>query len=134
MKDWKYYSNPPAPYFTYTEDKAWRKERMDAIDNSKMTRAEREAAVNGLAKEAAEFAKEYNKEYYEQLSRLDKEFWADAREELRYEEFLSPSAVGKLEYKAYEDGHSSGYSEIHYHLQSFSDFVREILDANKVVV
>lgn len=64
--------------------------------------------------------------YAEQGKRID-EFWNDAREELGCMSY--PDHVwGQCCTKAYEDGHSAGYSEIFNYLAEITCFVDSIID------
>lgn len=55
------------------------------------------------------------------------EFWKDAREELGYDKFLNADGVSCLESKAYEEGHSAGFSEVFLCLGDLTEFARQII-------
>ena len=68
-----------------------------------------------------------NQPWNDEQARRDAEFYVDAREELAYDKFLTPEGVAALEYKAHEEGHSAGYSEIYNELIDLADFVENII-------
>ena len=89
-------------------------------------------ASNELAKYAEEVAA-YDvamSEYRTEGSRLDEMFWKDAIADNFSDEFTKnfPTTVSKMRYKAYEDGHSSGYSEIYNHLINLSEIASAIME------
>jgi len=132
MKNWEYYNKPKdIEYFGYEEKKAFEKALLDEINNSPMTAAEREEALANVKKQVVAHVNEQNKPYREAAAKLQAEFWADAREDLGYDDFLTKKGVEILESKAYEDGHSSGFSEIYGHLQDLTDFCQKIVENHK---
>lgn len=131
MKDWDYYSKPKAAYFSFEEEKAYKQKLTDEINESKMTAAERTKALAELKGKVRQYETEYNKPYKEEQAKLTDEFWADAREELGYESFLDEDGVTALESKAYEDGHSSGYSEVFCVLGNLVEFAEAIVKGAK---
>lgn len=133
--DWKYYREPAGiPYFGYEECKALTEQLTTEINNAPMTATERQTALAGVKKRVQDHAAEQNKPYMEAKAKLEEEFWADAREELGYTEFLSPEGVSALEYKAYEDGHSSGHPEVFCQLQGLVDFARKMVEGGLLKV
>lgn len=132
MKSWDYYREPAGiPYFGYEESKAFENDLRAKINDAPMTAKEREVALADVKRQVREHAAEQNKPYNEAKGKLEAEFWADAREELGYTEFLNDEGVSALEYKAYEDGHSSGFPEVFCQLQSLVDFCQKIVKCGK---
>ena len=132
MKDWNYYREPAGiPYFGYEETKAFENGLRAEINDKPMTAAQRETALADVKRQVREHAAEQNKPYNEAKAKLEQEFWADAREELGYTDFLNDEGVSALEYKAYEDGHSSGFPEIFCQLQDLVTFAEKIVKCGK---
>lgn len=67
----------------------------------------------------------------EERNRLKVEFWTDCRLNLGYDKWLTERGVRVLEGKAWEMGHSAGYSEVYDYLCDLVDFVREIIKETK---
>jgi len=135
MKNWDHYREPKnVSYFGYEETKAFEAALRAEINFDKpLTAAAREKALADVKRQVREHAAEQNKPYNEAKGKLEAEFWADAREELGYEAFLTAEGVSALEYKAYEDGHSSGHSEVFSQLQDLADFAEKMTKAAKNV-
>lgn len=123
MKDWEYYSTPKAEYFSFSEVKNEIKKHIDATP---MTAEERKNAISDMGASARRVIDEKNRPYNEEKAALDAEFWRDAREEIGYGESLNEAQISVLENKAWEDGHSAGYSEVFIQLQDLVDFLDEI--------
>lgn len=121
MRDWPYYTAPTAKYHGYEKELAAQLRR--EIDETPMTAAQREKALKEMTSKVRERLRELNKPHQDEQSRLDAEFWRDAREELGYGKLVAEAGLGVIEGEAYERGHSSGYSEIYNCLLSLIDFV-----------
>lgn len=120
MKEFDYYSRNPEKYH---DSFSIKKQLIEQINNEPLTVTQREGKLKNVSKEAIQIAKELNAPYFLEASKLDMEFWDDARESLEYKSLLTPTGVQKLESKAYEDGHAYGYAEVYSKLQ---DLLEEI--------
>lgn len=109
MKHFDYYSTISTPWPNQIERA---RERRKEIDDTPMTQAQRVNAHSLVITEVREWFKEAVKPYNQEKARLNAEFWADCREELGYDEFLTDWGVRLVEAEAYERGHSYGYAEI----------------------
>lgn len=123
MKDFDYYSKTDEKYH---DSFTIKKQLIEQINNEPLTVAQREERLKGVSKEVIQIAKELNAPYFLEKSRLDMEFWDDARESLEYKTLLTPAGVQKLESKAYEDGHAYGYSSVYERLQDLVGFLEDI--------
>ena len=97
------------------------------IDSQRLTTAERDAAMQNIS---AAVRAEYNSriKHYKDLEIAAAErFWADARAELGYCDFLGEKGVAAVEEYAYAMGHSSGLSEVHSYLDNIVDVARAIV-------
>lgn len=130
MKNWDYYT-PAPPAYGYHEETAYIAALRAEIHNTPMTTAEREAALAEVKNTAAKHKLEQLAPYQQERQHLIAEFWRDACDELGYDEFLTPEGVAILQSKAWEDGHSSGFSEVFWHLQDLTDFCRQIIKHTK---
>lgn len=127
MKDWDYYNKPKSECFSFSEVKREIKRHINATP---MTAQERHDAFADMEASARRIVDEKNRPYDEEKAALDAEFWRDAREEIGYGKMLNEKQIGILESKAWQDGHSAGYSEVFIHLQDLGDFIQDINDAN----
>lgn len=132
MKDFSYYRDCKSPYLTYEQKKEYKEGLIAQINSEKLTAAERDRKLADVKRLVMAYETEYNKEWREEKEKLEGEFWADARAELKYDTWLNKDGVSALEYKAYEDGHSSGYSEIYYHLCELTEFAEKIKKGLKI--
>lgn len=132
MKNWEYYKEPKGiVYFGYHEEKAFREGLIAEINDKKLTADQRKKELDDVNKRVREHVIEQNKPYNIAKGALNQEFWADARAELGYESFLTTAGVEYLESKAYEDGHSSGHSEIFSKLGDLIEFAEKIIQLRK---
>ena len=123
MKEFDYYSRNPEKYH---DSFTIKKQLIEQINNEPLTVAQREEKLNEVSKEAIQIAKELNASYFLEASRLDMEFWDDARESLEYKTLLTSAGVQKLESRAYEEGHAYGYAEVYSKLQDLVGFLEDI--------
>ena len=123
MKEFDYYSKNKEKYH---DSFTIKRQLTEQINNEPLTVAQREKKLESVSKEAIQIAKELNAPYFLEASRLDMEFWDDARESLEYKSLLTPAGVQKLESKAYEDGHAYGYAEVYSKLQDLVRFLEDI--------
>lgn len=131
MKDFDYYQNPDMPYFGYEERKQYEQNLRNQINETPMTAYERQEALDQSWKDTREYSNKQNAPYVKKQKDLEQEFWIDAREELGYDQFLSEKGCAILEQKGWEDGHSSGFSEIYGHLYDLTQFAREMIENQK---
>jgi hypothetical protein len=124
MKPFDYYSNIGVPY---PDHHAYRKQLIDAIDNTPMTAADRTKAMAEVSKQVLAWMNEQSKPYRNAQAALIAEFWDDCRNELGYHNLLNESGVAALESKAYEDGHSSGFGEVYQRLDELVELTKRIL-------
>lgn len=103
------------------------KERMSALDDIPMTKSQREKAEKDLAEEAEKYYQERRQIYKDSLGAALQEFWNDARKDLGYDAFLDAGGMKIIESKAWEDGHSYGYSGVFSRLEDLSELVRQLL-------
>lgn len=128
MKDWLYYSKPNhLSYFGWEEQKAYKASLLAEINETPMTAAERKEALAAVRCRVNQHATEQNRPYRTAEAALEREFWLDARAELGYDKFLTPEGVAALEAKAWDDGHSSGFSEVFFCLGDLTDFCHRIV-------
>jgi len=134
MKKFEYYNEPTGvEHFGYQYEKDYTQKRKDEINNTPMTTADRDKALKELKTEVREHMQEKNKPYNTAGRALVEEFWADAREELGYDGFLTPEGVSKLESKAYEDGHAYGFSDVFSKLDDYTDFARLMIEHSSLI-
>jgi hypothetical protein len=126
MKDFNYYNTTNTEYLTYQQKEDYRQKLIDEINSEKLTADERIAKLDKVKKQVDNHERTYNKDARAEESRKKREFWEDAREELEYTEWLTEDAIMVLENKAWEDGHSSGYSEVFYQLQELVEFSEKL--------
>lgn len=127
MKAWEYYEKPKdVEYFGYDYKKQYEADEIARINDTRLTVTERVIALDKLKQQIREHMREKNAPYNEACRSLTSEFWEDAREELGYCACLTPEGISKLESQAYEDGHSSGYSQVYYRLQELWEFFVEL--------
>lgn len=126
MKDFDYYSDRNVKA-EYPDRRGYKKKLIEEIDNTPMTTDQRTAAMSKVEQRVREWFNEAVKPYYKERNRLAEEFWKDAREELGYDQYLNDDGVRALEAKAWEDGHSAGFSEVFCHLQELESFVEDII-------
>lgn len=127
MKDFDYYSKISSDHYSLADADLVRSLREECIvanryryqDFSKETER---AVIEYVCKRINEM----NEPYHDERARLTAEFWDDARAELGYESFLAQEGVAALESKAYEDGHSAGFSEVFGCLSDLTEFARVI--------
>ena len=101
-------------------------ERMSALDDIPMTKSQRTKAEKDLEEEAKKYYQEQRQIYHNSLAAARQDFWNDARNDLGYDVFLDEEGMQIIEYKAWEDGHSYGYSEVFSRLKDLSDLVRRL--------
>lgn len=70
-------------------------------------------------------------EYGIERANKEREFWDDARETLGYKEKFNSDQISAIEYKAWENGHSAGYSEVYWHLQDLVEFVSDVIERGR---
>lgn len=72
-----------------------------------------------------------DQEYHDEVNRLKKEFWDDARRELGYDLFLTEKGCKILEDKAWEDGHYAGFGNVFACLDDLADFAHKLVVEGK---
>lgn len=123
MKEWSYYDKPKnVEYYGYDYQESYKRDEIKRINDTKLTTSERVVLLDNLKQQIREHMRELNKPYNAACQQLDREFWEDARQELGYCQHLTPEGISKLEAKAYEEGHSHGYSEVYHHLCELWEF------------
>lgn len=129
MKDWDYYRNPKdLEYFGRKTETEYKERLIHEINSDPLTAADRIKRLGSVKALVRNHMEELNAPYNAELKRLEDEFWHDAREEIGYPMWLNKDGVASLEHRAYEDGHSNGFSEIFWHLQDLSDWLHEMKD------
>lgn len=128
MKSFDYYSTNSVEYPNQSE---YRKRLVQVINDTPMTAAERDEALEWVHEEARIWFKEAVKPYREEAARLEREFWQDCRGELGYDSFLNSDGVAALEYAAYERGHSAGYSDIYCCLIELAELAEKLVKNGK---
>lgn len=126
MKDWDYYDKPTVEYYGFDYRKQYRDELIKAINDAPMTKLDRDLALSKVDAEVRKRMYEVNKPYNEAIAALIEEFWADAKAELGYDDFLDAEGIEALESLAYEEGHAYGFSSVFAKLSEFSDFAQKI--------
>lgn len=96
------------------------------IDNQPMTKQERDVAYAGVARRVPEEFASAVQPYNTDSNRLQEEFWKDCRDDLGYDAWLIEKGIATLEAKAYEQGHSAGFSEVYGCLSDLSRFLDDI--------
>lgn len=86
------------------------------IDETPLTKAERDAALKGINEKVATVAKERNAAVIKRNREREQQFWIDARQELGYDQMLTKKGVEILEAWAYEEGHSYGLQDVYCYL------------------
>lgn len=129
MKDWSYYENPEVPYYGYEYKENYRSSLLRSINEQPMTAADRRLAMSKVSDQVREHMREVNRPYNEAMRAKTEEFWADAQAELSYNFYLDEEGVALLQSKAYEAGHSAGFSSIFAELEDFVDFAQKILQS-----
>lgn len=128
MKDFDYYKTTKTPW---PRQKDIIRELISELDNIPMTKSERLEKEIEAAQRGEILYKEKFKEYQLESNKLKDEFWRDCREELGYDSFLTKRGCEILESKAWEDGHSYGFSEVYNHLCELSDFADQIIEEKR---
>ena len=123
MKEFDYYSRNPEKYH---DSFAIKRQLIEQIHSEELTTAQREEKLKNASMESIKIAKELNKSYFKESTRLTQEFWFDARESLGYHKWLTSAGVQKLESRAYEEGHAYGYAEVYSKLQDLVGFLEDI--------
>ncbi len=126
MKDWDYYRVPNEEYCSYEQEQEILKQLIEEINNTPLTALEREKRLKDVKRIVREKVAEIEAPAKEKQAKLTEEFWQDARDDLGYSDWLTPEGQSKLESKAYEEGHSSGYLEVYYKLTELSDFLSDM--------
>lgn len=125
----------PFEYYTckvpYPDTASLKKQLAKDIDEAQLSTAERANLILHLNEFVKEKLKPEFDAYNAGQKAIDAEFWADARADLGHTDFLTVRGVGIVEAKAYELGHSSGYSEIYGCLIDVVDFVKRIKNEYK---
>lgn len=109
MKDWDYYSIIDAKYPCRGD---YKRSLIERIENTPMTKAERDEQMGSLSRAVNEWFMEAVKPYNAEVARKTGEFWADARAELGYDKLFTAKGVAALEHAAWEQGHSAGFSDV----------------------
>ena len=124
MKDFDYYRVSNEEYWGYKAQKAFREALEAEINSTPLTAAERKEKLKEVPSLVREEADRQNEAPRARQSKLDSEFWADARDELDND---YPDAVwSAICAEAYDRGHAYGYSEIYSKLVDITDFVDKI--------
>lgn len=126
MKPWDQYK--PKEKYPYRDSvmSEYVKERMSALDDIPMTKSQRTKAEKDLEEEAKKYYQEQRQIYDDSLAAALQDFWNDARNDLGYDSFLDEDGMNKIESKAWENGHSYGYSEVFSHLEDLVSLMRDI--------
>jgi hypothetical protein len=132
MKPWEYYREPKdVVFFGFQEQNEFKEKLTKEINDKPMTADQRTAELAAVKRRTTDHFNEKNKPYNTAKTALTNEFWADARAELGYESFLTTQGVAFIELKAYEDGHSHGFSEIFSKLSDLVEFAEKIIQYRK---
>lgn len=126
MKEWVEYRTK-VEYPSRTQK---RNELTDAINKMPLTTKERNERLADVARLVSEWFAEAVIPHRDDEKRLLGEFWYDCRDSLGYEKFLKPDGVKALEAMAWENGHSSGFSEVYGSLVELSELA-EVLVKNE---
>lgn len=123
MKPWEeyQYNNDPYPSF-----QAIKRELLDEIDNTPMTKAQREEAGKAAVQKARDRCEEILAPIRKAEKELQATFWKDCREDLGYDKLMSADAVKVFEAFAEEEGHSNGFESIHNWLDRLTDLFKAI--------
>lgn len=128
MKDFNYYNNIKTPY---PRQRDIVREIIAKLDDLPLTKAERVQKEAEATEVGEAIFKDRLKEYSKESNNLKEEFWKDCRKEFGYDKILTEKGCGILEAKAWEDGHSCGYSEVYNCLSDLDDFVRRIVEEKR---
>jgi hypothetical protein len=132
MKPWEYYKEPKnVAFFGFKEQKEFKDKLIAQINDQPLTANQRTSELATVNRRAADHFKEMNRPYNEAKTALTNEFWVDARAELGYQRFLTNEGVAFIELKAYEDGHSHGFSEIYSKLSDLVEFAEKVIGFKK---
>lgn len=126
MKDWDYYDKPSIEYYGFDYRKQYRDGLIKAINDAPMTKVDRDLALSKVEADVRKHMQEVNKPYNEAIGALAGEFWADAKAELGYDDFLDAEGIAVLECLAYDRGHSHGFLFVFSELRDLSSFAQKI--------
>jgi hypothetical protein len=97
MKDWQLYSARTGRYMVNRWLGDEKEKRAKAIGTQSLTDSERAAAITQMCKEVHLESREARLRESQISSELEKTFWVDAREELKYPSFLKEEGCEILE-------------------------------------
>lgn len=115
----KYKNQKEYPHSIRTAERA---ARLAEIDNTPLTKAERDQSIKDLDKSIEGKHAAMRTAYRQEEQRLTNLFWDDAIEDLNLG-YLPKALLHKLKDKAWEDGHSNGLQEVYLHLSDLSEIV-----------
>lgn len=122
MKEFSYYSEIKAEY---PDRLGYKKKLTSDINNEKLTHVEREEKLKAIPQLVNEWFTNAVKPYTDESRKKEAQFYLDASVMIGYCDW--PLEIKqKLQYQAYEDGHSAGYSEVFGYLQKYYEFVNDI--------
>jgi hypothetical protein len=131
MNEMDYYRVPTSEYVSYEEIKEFRDSAIKEINDTPMTKDERDAALAKLKSRKAAFINERNREPRQKQADLDKEFWNDCVKHFNYSDYLTESGIKFVHHIAYERGHANGYPTIFEELDKLDEIVVELSDKYK---
>lgn len=126
MKNFDDYRVSNEAYWGWEAKKAFREALEAEINSTPLTAHEREEKLKEVPKLVREKEAEMNKASRELQSKLDGEFWTDAREDLDSSRSYPDAVWSAICAEAYDRGHAYGYSEIYSKLVDITDFVDKI--------
>lgn len=115
----------------YPDIYAKKREITDEINAEKLTAEERKAKLADVSRVATAWFHEAVQPYNDRQREIDRQFWADCREDIGYDEFLNEEGCKALEGYAWQEGHSSGYSEVYGYLCEMADLARKLVESAK---
>lgn len=110
----------------YPDRHAYAKALREEIDNTPMTAKEREEAIKKISERSFNWFNEAVKPYLAEKAKKEEDFWRRCREHFGYDKYLTETGVSKLEYEAYDRGHSAGFSEVYCELCRLVEFIESI--------
>lgn len=126
MKDWEEYESKK-PFVTTSH---LLKGMMEDIDNTRLTKAERDVKIEEAQAKAKVEKEKINDEYREDGQKLRSQFWLDCREDIGYDKFLTNEAVVILECRVWEERQAEGLSNVYSCLVDLAGFVQDLIKAN----
>lgn len=124
MKDFDYYSKVDAEYPSLQEIKA---KKLAVVAETRLTEKERLEAIKMAEAGAMNEWRDAKKVYDDARGRKDSESWADCRLDLCYDKFLDEDGCSTIESKAWDKGHSAGYSEVYNVLSDLAIMAKKLV-------